>query len=416
MSINLKLKKYFIEPVSKYDCFTTCLFEKKKYIRSILVNNKFIKKNLSNNKVDIFIKYFKKMNNCLLNGYYPDNLYLRLYYDKNITKNKKYKDLINLLKKNKKIQLIKYEVNQLFDKLIGTIIRFYTFFDEKSINLEYSICIDSDRFYNKKIIEIFNKFKKTKKLVYGISRLYYSPIHNNDYNNENDYFNFIKLIANCIMVKKDKIFKKEYWDKYFYNMFQQNDLMYVLNYNSFKKYSLHNINKNIFYNNEPYSLFKYGIDELWINFVLKKILIINNFKNKIDVYLCDSYYIYTQKNINIGDNKLDDIIKFLIQIKVYFKYNNIVNKNIFKYFINKCIFLKIKSYTELIKYIDNLIYNFKTMNKQSIKILFFFYNNLQKNKYFDLIYINNDIKYIIYNYKILYKKVQKYLYGEFYKL
>jgi hypothetical protein len=413
MYINLKLTKYFIEPENKYICFTTCLFEKKKYIRSILSGNKYIKQNLASNKKIIFIDNLIKINNALINGYYPDNFYLRLYYNDKIIKNEKYNDLLNILKENKKIQLIKYEVDNLFDPLIGTLIRFYTFFDNESKNIEYSICIDSDKFYNKKFIEIFNNFKKTNKLIYGISRLYYSAEHNDDYQDSNDFFSYITLIGNCIIVKKDKIFKKEYWDKYFNNMFKQNDLIYILNYNTFRKYTLNSIINNDINNSYPYYSFDYGIDELWINFVLKKILLINNAKDMLDIYLCDIKKIFIKNIKNEDKHKLGDIIKFFIRMKIYFNYNNIVNNNIFKYFIKDCTFLKIKSYDNLIKFINKLIYNFKNKNKDSVKMLMLFYKNIKQNKYLDLIYMNNNMKYIICNYKDLNKKVGKYLYGEF---
>ena len=403
MYINLKLTKYFTEPENKYICFTTCLFYKKKYIRNIVSGNKIIKKNLATNKIRIFIDSLIKISNSLINGYYPDNFYLRLYYNDKIIKNKKYNNLLNILKENKKVQLIKYEVNPLFDDLIGTLVRFYTFFDDESKNMEYSICIDSDQFYNKKFIKIFNNFKKTDKLIYGFTRLYYNTDHNDDYQDSNDFFNFITLIANCIIIKKDKIFKKEYWERYFHNMFKQNDLMYILNYNTFRKYTLNSILNKDINNFHPYSSFDYGIDELWINFVLKKILTINNAKNMLDVYLCD--ITYSHKNNKILYEKF---IKFLNKIKIYFTYNNIVNKNIFKYFIKECTFLKIKSCKELIKYVDNLAFNFKNINENSLKYLLSFYKNIKENKYLDLIYIDNNIKYIIYNYNFLYKKLKKY--------
>ena len=412
--INLKLTKYFKEPDNKYICFSTCLFKKEKYIRSILSGNKYIKQNLATNKIIIFINSLTKISNSLINGYYPDNFYLRLYYNDKIIKNKKYKDLLNILKENKKVQLIKYEVNPIFDPLIGTLVRFYTFFDDESKNIEYSICIDSDQVYNKKFIEIFDNFKKTDKLVYGLTRLYYIPYHNNDYQESNDFFNFINLIGNCIIVKKDKIFKKEYWDKYFNNIYKQNDLMYVLNYNTFRKYTVDSIiNKEDINNFHPYTSFDYGIDELWINFVLKKILLINNAKDMLDVYLCDFTNVYNKNIKNIDNHKFGDIIKFFIKIKMYFTYNKNINNNIFKYFIKDCNFLIKKSYKELIKYIDYLSSNFKNKNKDSLKILLSFYKSLQENRYLDLIYIDNNIKYIIYNYKYLYKKVGRYLYGEF---
>jgi len=413
MLIKLKLNKYFIEPKNKYVCFTTCLFYKKKYIINILNGNKLIKKNMSYNKKNNFIENLIKINESLLNGYYPDNFYLRLYYDKNILKIKKYKDLLTILKKNKKVQLIEYEIDNIFDPIIGTLIRFYTFFDQESKNLEYSICVDSDQFYDKKYIDFFKKFVKTKKLIYTMTRLYYTPSHSDDYQESNDFFNFIKLIANFIIVKKNKIFKMEYWEKYFVNMFKQNDLMYILNYNSFKKISLNSVTSNNNTNNtnyNEYSIFNYGIDELWINFVLKKILIINNLKNMLDVYLSDpttlsNSKINKNKNFNMFLQYSQAFYKFLIRLKLYFKYNNLVNSKIFKYFIEECTFLKIKSYNQLIKYVDYIKYNFENKNKNSLKILLLFYKILKKNKYLNMIYIDNNIKYIICNYKFLYTQI-----------
>jgi hypothetical protein len=206
--INLKLTKYFEEPKNKYICLSACLFEKKKYMMYRLVGTKYIKENLTTNKMIGFIDNLIKINNALINGYYPDNFYLRLYYNDKIIKNKKYNDLLTILKENKKVQLVKYEVNNLFDPLIGTLVRFYTFFDDESKNIEYTICIDCDKGFNKKFIEMFDNFKKTNKLVYGLTKIYYNPEHNNDYQDSNDFFNFTILIANCIFLFSFKIFNK----------------------------------------------------------------------------------------------------------------------------------------------------------------------------------------------------------------
>jgi hypothetical protein len=400
--INLKLTKYFTEPEEKYICLTACLFIKKKNIRNVLVDKKYQPENFSKkNNLYNYIKTLTKISDSLINGYYPDNFYLRLYYNDKIIKNKKYNDLLNILKENTKIQLVKYEVNNLFDHLIGTLIRFYTFFDDESKNIEYSISIDIDMFLNKKFIDIFNNFRKTNKLVYGLIRLYYNPEHNGDNQSDSDFFNFIFLIANCIIVKKDKIFKTEYWDKYFINMYEQNDLMYILNYNTFKSFTFNFIRDKNIKNIKTFTSFNYGTDEIWINFVLKKILLINNSKNMLDVYLCNTKYLFS--------NERGKSYEVIMKMKLYFTYNNSVNNNIFKYFINDCNFLKNKSYNELLKYIDNLADYFKyNDNKDSIKILLLFYKNIKNNKYFDLIYMDNHIKYIINNYNFLYKKIKKY--------
>jgi hypothetical protein len=403
MKINLKLKKYFTEPDHKYNCFTACLFQKKNILKSVLSGKKYITHDLKN-RMNSFIKTLTKISDSLINGYYPDNFYLRLYYNNKIVKNKKYNDLLNILKKNKKVQLIKYEIDDLFDPLIGSLVRFYTFFDDESTNIEYSISIDCDDFLNNKFIRLFNNFKNTNKLIYGISLLYYIPFHTNDFQTDNDFFNFIMLIANCIVVKKNKIFKREYWDRYFINMFEQNDLMYILNYNTFRKFSLNSIRKTKIKNINSYSLFEYGTDEIWINFILKKILLLNNAKDMLDVSLPKTKYLFA--------NRIELNYTIIYKIKLYFTYNNSINNNIFKYFIKDCKFLKIKSYNELIKYVDNLKYISKNNNKDSIRILLLFYKNIKKNKYFNLIYMDNNIKYIINNYKYLYNKVEKYYISE----
>ena len=41
---------------------------------------------LAKTKMNSYIEKLHKINNSLINGYYPDNFYLRIYYDDNIKK------------------------------------------------------------------------------------------------------------------------------------------------------------------------------------------------------------------------------------------------------------------------------------------------------------------------------------------
>ena len=184
------------------------------------------------------------------------------------------------------------------------------------------------------------------------------------------------------IVKKDKIFDYKYWDLYFNNMFKQNDLMYTYNYIDFKKYSMINILKKIDLKIESLYSFVYGFDEVWLNFVLKKILITNKKIDKLGVYIVKDY------NFKLILNKLIDL----------FKFNSITNESFFLLFIKNCSFLKKKDLPNLELFIINL---------KKEEDIFSFFNNLTKNIYFNTLYIQNNIKYIINNFESLYKRREK---------
>ena len=376
--------KYFKEPTKKYNCISMCLFFKDKYIKTTR-NLKVY--NATQTKINLFYNNLLGMDKFLKDGTYPSNFYVRLYYDDSIFKIDKYKYLIEILKKNEKIQLIKYDIKKLkinnnHINLFGTIMRFYTIFDKESKNLEYTILADADNILKPVFFEIFDKFKKSKKLVYTFNSINQAVFQANDFTEINEFYNYIYLFGGFTIIKKDKIFDMKYWDLYFNEMFSQDDLMYVFNYIDFKKYSMISVLKKNDLKIESLYSFVYGYDEVWLNFVLKKILLLNKKIDKLGVYIVDDY------NFKIILNKLIDL----------FRFNSITNEYFFMLFIKNCLFLKNKNMNELEIFINNL---------KKDENIFLFFGDLCKNFYFKTLYIQNNIKYIIHNIETLFNRREK---------
>jgi len=387
--MSCKFIKYFKEPTKKYNCFSVCLFYKDKYLKT---TKNFKIFNATEFKINIFYNNLLAIDKYLNDGTYPDNFYLRLYYDDSIYKIDKYVKIIDILKKNSKVQLIKYDCNKLklnktHINLFGAIIRFYTIFDNESKNMQYSIMADADNIFTSNFFEIFNNFVKSKKLVYTFNNINEGVFQGNDFYENNDFYNYIYLLGGMTIVKKDKIFDKKYWNLYFDNMYEQNDLIYVYNYIDFKKYSMINVLKRYDLKIKSLYSFVYGFDEVWLNFVIKKILLLNNKINKLDVYIVKDY------NLKMILNKLIDL----------FKFNSIVNDPFFILFLKNCFFLKNKKdYNNLEIYINNL--------KDEDIITFF--KDISNNQYLNKLYIQNNIKYIINNIDKLFGMRQLYKFNE----
>lgn len=358
-----KYIKYYKEPKTDYVCLSTSLFLPDKYIKQTKNLNNY---NALKNKSDLFYKNILKMINNLKK--YPDNWFYRLYFNKSIFKLKKFKELILILSKNKRVQLVQYECKDDFN-LFGTLIRFYPIF-EKSKTMKYCLIIDADNFYTDKFVEIFKSFKKSNKLVLTVNKINQISFHSQDYNTDYSLFNFIYLLGGLIMIKKDKIFEEYYWNRYFTNFFKQQDLLNQLNYLDFKKYAINPVIGQNLIDHKSYRSFDYGTDELWINFVIKKILKEHKKTKYLDCYFTKDFdYNFLKK-----------------RLLVFLKYNYKINREQFNLFLNEFSM----TYSELNKYIKKNKFN-KVFDKFS------------DNKYLDRLYIQNNIKFILLNYKKLLK-------------
>ena len=385
MKNKIQFKRYYKEPKEDYVCFATSLFYKDKYLK---MKKDFSFQDETLKKIKSFIVNISNTINLFLQKKTPDNYYYRIYFDKTLFKIKEYKNLFDILKKLNKIQLIEYNSEEFKNKnnknglshidLFGTFMRFHAFFDNKSPNLKTVVCIDADNTYKEKFVDIVKNFIKSKNIVSCILPISTAGMHYNDFQ-KLDYFNFIYLIAFGILVKKDSgLFKYEIWDKYFNNMFEQPDLMYAFNYVDFRRLSMHSVLENEVPNSQKksYYSFYYGADEIWINFVIKKILRDNKKEKYLEPYITKNFK-----------------IKFVIErfLKLL-EFNKKVNKVNFDYFMEDCEYKSINEMEKLLK-----IKNFNA---------FKFFNKIKKNKYFDRIYIQSCIKYIILNYDFLVEKTK----------
>jgi hypothetical protein len=383
-----KWTKQFEEPQEKYVCLSACLFYKEKYIK---VSKNLKTYDASKTKVLSFIKNLLTVFQYLVDGTYPSNFYLRLYYDKSIFKNSYYREIYEKMKKHPKVQWIEYRCEKFLSNedthidLFGTFTRFYTIFDNESPNMEYCIVIDVDNYLNKQFFEIFQNFQKSNYLVKAVNRINQISFHSNDFQNTFEYFDFIYLVANMIMVRKHPIFDIQYWNQYFDHMFEQQDLVYVYNYIDFKRYAMNGVLGKKQLEPQSYYSFNYGADEIWINFVIKKILINHQAKDKLDCYLTHDYQLKFMKE------RLQDCLE----------YNSIVNKEEYKLFIKHCSFLTKKNHQNLIQYMNSI-----QQNKEIISL----FHHLTQNPLLERIYIQNNMKYIITHFHELLQKRGKYTY------
>jgi hypothetical protein len=394
-----ELIKHYTEPTHKYICLSTSLFIQSKYIKAIsnIRSTTAGNKNVTDAKLNLFYKNLLSIAKNLIDGTYPKNYYLRIYYDSTLFNNVKFTKMIKLFKTHPKIQLVEYSCNKyksinnnnnsnIHINLFGTLMRFYSIFDPESPNMKCCICIDADNTYTKQFINIISKFYKSDKLVYAINRINQISFHADDYITETpNMFNFTYLLAGAIAIKRNDIFNISYWNKYFDNMFMQNDLLYKYNYLDFKRFGINHVTDNNLNTNSYYS-FHYGTDEIWINYVIKKILIDNNSQHLLDCYI-------------VNDYSLQILLKLFNKMLLY---NNNINPFQFNLFLSNCNFIPNKSLNSLTKYILNT-------NKNEIHALF---KLIIDNPYFNNIYLPSNLKYIIINFNTLIRMRGKYSYNQ----
>lgn len=316
------------------------------------------------------------------------------------------------MRNHSKVQLVEYECKDIkynehtHINLFGTLTRFYSLFDVESVNMEYCIFVDVDNYISREYLNIIDEFMKTDKLVMTVNRLNQISFFENDVMYKDDLFYNIHLLGGMTMIKRDSIFKDSIWNQYFHHLFEQNDLNYVYDYLDFKKNSFYfilNRNNNHIKNDElitSYHSFYYGSDEIWLNFVIKKILRENGLEDKLMVYYTKDY------DFNIFGMKMKEMIE----------YNKVVNKDGLRYFFSDMTFVKNNHMTmnkkkkkskDTEKRTMNINENVKRMkdeidnmlntsfNKRNIKFISFM-KRLSKNKYLNRIYLQSKMKYFIY--------------------
>lgn len=362
------------EPKEPYICLATCLFIPEKYYR--------YKTNGSKNDVKERrqISFQKNLSEQIKNiSKLSDKYYFRIYYDNSILKDEKWKLFLNIIKNNKKIQLIRFKcskfmINDDFHiNLFGTLIRMHPYFDEKSNTISVAT-LDADMYLVDKWYETLNNFIKSDENFLVFQNTSVFSVYKMDYNYRNNNILDYIFFPFGLLISKIK-FNQKIWNNLHEIIYNDFELREQINYSDFRKKALTKTSE------ESYLSFIYGMDEIILNYIFKKIIKKNNYKVKI-IWFGGQTYKKT----------------FFSRFIICFEYN----KNMNPEFYNKIL----KKYPNLLSDIKN--------NNNFDKIIIFFKNNFDDlNK----LYINSDLLYFILNYDELKTKFDNsHDFSEFFKI
>jgi hypothetical protein len=296
---NFHLKRYYDEPNHEYNVISTVVFR--------LENN-------YKNMGAYYKQIFNMTNN--FNQNFPDNFYLRLYFDNSIIK-KSDNELINkeidetwipLLKKLKKMPFVQlcwykhtdFSLNNIFHAgIFGTIIRFLPIFDY-SFNKNIKTVIISDIDVSPEYMNYTkNSIKYTLKhnLNFFFRTSFCKGVAGYHQTSSGIADTWLRIMAGTVIVNNYK-FPKSILNNFFEQIYTKNydeNLQKFIKMDVFNKHS-HKANKD--------PVFRYGLDEFFAMYLLKDI--INNkikfgylSKKDIDAPI----YFYYYKNNEFSDNK-----------------------------------------------------------------------------------------------------------------
>ena len=111
-----------------------------------------------------------------------------------------------------------------------------------------------------------------------------SPFYKSDLKNNTQIdkdLNRIFFRAGMTIAKRDSnVFPYELWQKYFNQMYEQQDFMNQVRYSDFKKYAFFPESEE-----QSYYAFEYGMDEIFLNFLFKNLIRDGKIKLKIHYFL-----------------------------------------------------------------------------------------------------------------------------------
>ncbi len=354
----IKYYKEFIEPNDKYNIISCSVFR--------LIDN-YKNEYMYTTGLNRLLNQFELK--------FP-NYYLRIYYDNSVldyhTQNKKkntykiWQPLFDNLRKNPKVQMVRYEMQQFkLDKihhkgLIGTIIRLHPLFDtEENKNIKNIMVFDIDieQYEIEDNVTNYNKMLKANVDFFYRTRNCYDL--QDRFQILTKYFNIkFPIMAGTIMSKIK--FPIKIFDNFFECLLNKNDKDCEY-YKAFDDFSYGKHHSQFSKKNE----FKYGVDET-LTMLIKEYLYKNKIKHLIYVTTDLSKPFY---NIYIAyDTKIISEIQF---------------KNILKFILSDNFDDKLsvkENYTK----IDNVVFFKKENNKLSFNIILDrakeLINNIENNK------------------------------------
>jgi len=359
--------KEYEEPSVKYNIFSFSIFYMKKYTR----HYKNFSKDISIKRQNLFLYNLILNINNLENGFFGNNWYFRIYYDKslfdfNIGNKHPWIEFYNKYKSNKLIQFVQFKCQHFINKtfkthinLFGTFARLYPLFEKNDL-LETICVFDADNFITKKYFDEIILFKKSNYDYNSFCSSYETSYYKN--NNAKDPDN---CYIRCGMLAVNKKLPEKMWDFILYQLKTYED-------KKFEKL----IEKLFIYHTtllpekkiKTYKEFEYGMDEIILNYYIKQFFIHYKFKMRVVRYkpmlisiintmIAHLNFNY-KKNKLIIDNFLKNILKnkFTGDIKKDLNSFNLMyyEKSDFKYLYSNVedIILELKNNYYIIKNLD----------------------------------------------------------------
>jgi len=375
MNIN-KFKKYqcnftkkYIEPKNKYNIFSFSIFYMDEY-----------KRFFSDYSKDISIQRQKQfLYNLTLNiqnlerGFFGDNWYIRIFYDKSLFKfklgnNKPWDEFIKIYQNNKYVQFIEFKCNEFENKnvkdshinLFGTFMRLYPIFEKNDL-LETVVVFDADNIITKDYFDEILAFKKTNYHYNSFCSNYEFSYYKNHNAIDND-----NCYLRCGMVSFNIKIPIEIWNYILYQLKTYDDVKFndLIN----KLYNYHRElmpEKKI----KSYKDFEYGIDEIVLNYYIKKYMDIQKYKLRVVRYrpfiipMINTIITYMKYN---SSNKAGrkDVVELILKNILKDDYTGKLNDDLNKF--NKLYFNNIKidsSYQEILPYLEILKKNFELLKQ-----------------------------------------------------
>ena len=362
--------KDYKEPKEKYVVVSFSIFYIDKYIRHTRKNtvDKSVTRQLE------FLYNLTNNINLMTLGVIPKNWYFRIYYDDSLMKFKHndvflWKEFFNKNKNNYRLQFVKYKCPKFINSnnnhinLFGTILRLHPLFC-KNENTSMVIMFDADNTFTQKYIDEIMKFKESKYDYNTFSSKYEISLYMMDYANmKNEYYFRMGMFSSKVK------FDKKNWHNLLYQL-----VNYEENYFKEMLLFLYNIHKEVRPNREikKYNEFEYGMDEIILNYQIKKLFNDNNYKLKIVRYkpmplmIFNTFEIFMKYNYKSSKN---DVIKILTDLSTSILKKNKINTNNLDSLYNK-LNKKIYSYISFqkfnFKYFDN---NFIKPVKKNINLI-----------------------------------------------
>ena len=390
-----KLKKYqcnfikeYKEPEHKYNIFSFSIFYMAKYIRFY----KDYSKDISTQRQKQFLYNLTLNIQNLERNFFGNNWYIRIFYDKSLFKfkigsRKPWLEFITKYKNNHHVQFVEFKCNQFENKFIkeshinlfGTFARLYPIFEPNDL-LETIVVFDADNIITKDYFNEILEFKKTKydynSFCSNYEFSYYK--NNNALDNDNCYLR-------CGMVAFNIKIPNEIWNYILYQLKTFDDVKFA--YLIDKLYDYHRQimpEKKI----KSYKDFEYGMDEIVLNYYIKKNMEKNNYKLRVVPYkplvlpLINTIIAYMKYNSS-NEVKQQDIVSTILKNILKDDYKGKLDDDLNAF--NKLYYNNIKmnsSYDEILPYIEILKDNFDLLKKLNLpNTIIYFIKNIGRKNY-----------------------------------